>query len=143
MLEYHELIKTPIGSKSKLLSNGNNWFIQTPPGRISLVKDKLVFKTIIDNVKYNLFLSKLNEINKEWKEIHFPNGKQKSIIIHPNHITIKLNDNTEFFDKHHYLSNATSLYNKELMLILTTSNIWISKKQYGNTWDVLQVMYNH
>lgn len=143
MLEYHELIKTPIGSKSKLLSNGTNWFIQTPPGRISVVKDKLVFKTTFDKKEYNMFLSKLNEINKEWKEIHFPNGKQKSIIMNPKHIFIKTNDNTEFFDKHHYLSNATSMCNKELMLILTTPNIWISKKQYGNTWDVLQVMYNH
>ena len=143
MLEYHELINTPIGSKSKLLSNGNNWFIQTPPGRISLVKDKLVFKTIFDNEKYNIFLSKLNEINKEWKEIYFPSGKQKIIIMNPKHIIIKTNNNTEFFDKHHHLSNVTNLYNKELILILTTPNIWISKKQYGNTWDVLQVMYNH
>ena len=143
MLEYHELINTPIGSKSKLLLNGNNWFIQTPPGRISLVKDKLVFKTIFDNEKYNIFLSKLNEINKEWKEIYFPSGKQKIIIMNPKHIIIKTNNNTEFFDKHHHLSNVSNLCNKELILILTTPNIWISKKQYGNTWDVLQVMYNH
>jgi len=141
MLEYHELIKTPIGSKSKLLMNGNNWFIQTPPGRISLVKDKFIFKTIIENDKYNVFLSKLNEINKEWKDIYFPSGKQKSIIMNSKHIFIKTNDNTEFFDKYHYLSNAINLCNKDLMLILTTPNIWISKKHYGNTWDILQVMY--
>ena len=143
MLEYHELIKTPIGSKSKLLLNGNHWFIQTPPGRINLVKDKLIFETIADNEKYTIFLSKLNEINKEWKDIHFPNGKQKVIITTPKHLIIKMNDNTEFFDKHHYLSNVSNLCNKELILILTTPNIWISKKQYGNTWDILQVMYNH
>jgi len=141
MIKYHELVKTPIGSKSKLLLNGNNWFIQTPPGRINLVNDKLIFNTSINIDKYTIFLSKLNEINKEWKDINFPNGKQKVIITNPKHITIKINDNTEFFDKHHYLSNANSLCNKELMLIITTPNIWISKKQYGNTWDILQVMY--
>jgi len=141
MLKYNKIIKTPIGSKSTLLLNGNNWFIQTPPGRISLVNDKLVFKTTIDKEDYNIFLSKLNEINKEWKDIHFPNGKQKIINTNPKHLIIKTNDNTEFFDSYHYLSSIKNLCNKELMLIITTPNIWISKKQYGNTWDVLQVMY--
>jgi|TARA_B110001452_G_scaffold264191_1_gene266810 hypothetical protein len=141
MLEYHELIKTPIGSKSMLLLNSNKWFIQTPPGHITLVKDKLIFKTTTDKEEYNIFISKLNEINKEWKDVHFPNGKQKSIIMNSKHIIIKTNDNTEFFDKHHYLSNVKNLCKKELILIITTPNIWISKKQYGNTWNILQVIY--
>ena len=142
MLKYYDTIKTPLGSKSNLkLNNKSDWFIQTPPGHISIINNKLIFRINYNKHDYTIFLNKLNEINKEWKDIHFPNGKQKIIKMCPEHIEVKITDNTEVFDKYNNIGYIKDIYDKQLMLLITTPNIWISKKQYGNTWQILQIKY--
>ena len=142
MLKYYDPIKTPLGSKSNLkLNNKSDWFIQTPPGYMDIINNNLIFRVDYNKQEYSIFLNKLNEVNKEWKDIHFPNGKQKIIKMCPEYIEVKITDHTEAFDKYNNIGYIKDIYDKQLMLLITTPNIWISKKYYGNTWEILQIKY--
>ena len=142
MLKYYDPIKTRLGSKSNLkLNNKSDWFIQTPPGYISIINNNLIFRSEYTKQEYTTFLNKLNGINKEWKDTHFPNSKQKMVKMSPEHIEVKITDHTEVFDKYNNIGYIKDMSNKRLMLLITTPNIWISKKHYGNTWEVLQIKY--
>lgn len=144
-VSYLQPHSTPLGQTSDLVSSlAKDWEIQSPVGEILSLENKelqLVFDT--NDVNYQGFVGFMREIdtgNKLWKDKYFPTSKQKQLTARTK-FDCKLVSKTDVFDSKGCMSDHTKLAPKQRVIVmLKTPSVWISKRNYGNTWSVGQIM---
>jgi len=144
-VSYLQPHSTPLGQTSDLVSSlSNDWEIQSPVGEILSLENKelqLVFDT--NDANYSGFMRFMCEIdggNKHWKDKYFPTSKQKQLTAGTK-FSCKLLPKTDVFDPKGGMSDHTKLAPKQRVIVmLKTPSVWISKRNYGNTWSAMQIM---
>jgi len=144
-VSYMQPHSTPLGQTSNLVSSiAKDWEIQSPVAEIRSLENKelqLVFDPT--DVSYNGFVQFMREIdtgNKHWKDKYFPTSKQKQLTAGTK-FECKLLPKTDVFDSNGCMSDLSKLApNQRVIVMLTTPSVWISKRNYGNTWSAHQIM---
>ena len=145
MLDYSEPISTPLGQSSIIkLEKGDNWHVQTPKGLIcSKNKNTLEVEFDSEDINFRAFENFIENIrikNKEWKDKIDIKLKHKERKQNLRMFECNINNNTEYFDKNKNICNNDLIHGQCVILIITTPRVWLSKKNYGNTWEIKQIM---
>lgn len=144
-LSYLKPYSTPLGQVSDLVaSNTKEWEIQSPVGEIlSVDNNELLLLFDPTDVNYPGFVQFMHTVdtgNKQWRERYFPKSKQKQLSVGMK-FECKLHQNTDIFDCSGCMSDHTKLSpKKRVIVMLRTPSVWISKRNYGNTWSAYQIM---
>ena len=144
-LSYLKPYSTPLGQISDLVaSNTKEWKIQSPVAEIlSLDNNELLLLFDPTDVNYSGFVQFMHDIdtgNKQWRDKYFPTSKHKQLTTGMK-FDCKLHPTTDIFDASGCMSDHTKLLPKQrVVVMLKTPSVWISKRNYGNTWSAHQIM---
>ena len=145
VLEYLEPTSSPLGKSSKITLNGkSDWFVQTPKGVIcSIDKDKLEieFETLDNNYKgFQGFMKSIGIKNREWKNKINQTSKHKEKNQKLTLFECIITKDTEYYNSDKCIHDNKLIPGQCVILVITTPCVWISKKNFGNTWEIKQLM---
>ena len=140
---YLDSINTPLGITSKILQDDKKVFtLLTPKTIVEYLDSNHDYITLKPTRSLSIWIEKLYNLHANWCESVCPNFKQT-----PN----------QTYKTRYYLTSETSYYifhngkicistkedlipGKNVVLLLDTKGILLSKKHYGNKWIIRQVL---